>query len=42
MMNKHSYSNVNRMFIQSYLRFNNILKILAQKHYLYIIISETF
>lgn len=40
-MNKYNSSNVNRRFIQSYLVFNAVLKILAQKHYLYIV-HETF
>ncbi len=37
-MNNHSFSNVNnKMFIQSYLVVNNVLKTLAQKSSLYII-----
>ncbi len=36
-MNKCSSSNVNRTFIESCQAFSNILKTLAQKHYLYII-----
>jgi len=31
------FSNVNRMYVQSNLVFNNILKTLAQKQYLYIV-----
>ncbi len=33
-MNKRSSSNVNRMFVQRYLVFDNVLKMLAQKYYL--------
>lgn len=34
-LNKRSASNVNRTFVQSYLIFNNVLKLLAPKDYLY-------
>lgn len=35
-MNIHSSTDINRTFAQSYLVFNNILKILSKKRYLYI------
>ncbi len=45
-MNKRSSININRMFIQSNLDFNNVLKMLAQKHYfllfIYYILFSTF
>ncbi len=33
-MNKRSTRNIYRMFVRSYLVFNNVLKTLAQKHYI--------
>ncbi len=36
-MNKCSSSDVNRMFMQCYLVLNNVLKMLSQKLYLYIV-----
>lgn len=41
-MNKRSSSNDNRTLVQSYLVFNNVLKILAQKRYLCIIYKLFF
>lgn len=38
-LNKYSTSNIDRMFIQSYLVYNNVLKTLIQKCYLYIVRS---
>ncbi len=37
-LNKRSASNVNSTFVQSYLIFNGVLKLLAPKGYLYVVI----
>lgn len=35
-INKHSSGSIYKTFVQSYLVFNNVLKMLGQKHYIYI------
>lgn len=36
-INKHSSSNLDGMFIQNHLIFNNVLKTFVQKLYLYVV-----